>query len=417
MENHPIPQDVTGFQFRLIGSLTVKQFGYLAAAAVLFVICWYLPIAVYIKGPLLLLFAGFGIGLAFIPIEGRPMDVMAGHFLEDVFAANQYVYQKTGGHLAISTVTIHKTTPLMPLPIGASGTTQPKKDKGDKSHHEKEEKLKAFLDTIHAKTRNKLDEKEMKFLQSLFSVSDQEQADLTALPQKKIVEEKKTKQHPHMNPQQLEQVLAKEAQMLQQEIQAAQLNEQKQHSPEKARAVHENVVGLEQQLQNIMLEKQQLERELMRLKQELTSQQQRVYTASTAQPAALQPQVMQQTLNVRNIPKTMAKSVGFPYTPDTPNVLVGIVKDARGNVLPGILVEVQDKDGNPIRAFKTNGLGQFASATALNNGVYTIHFEDPKEQHRFDIVQLEAKNEIILPIEVISHDAREELRKELFNEA
>ena len=49
MENHPIPQDVTGFQFRLIGSMTVKQFGYLSAGVIAAVIVFYMPIFILLK--------------------------------------------------------------------------------------------------------------------------------------------------------------------------------------------------------------------------------------------------------------------------------------------------------------------------------------------------------------------------------
>jgi len=90
------------------------------------------------------------------------------------------------------------------------------------------------------------------------------------------------------------------------------------------------------------------------------------------------------------------------------------VKDSRGNVLPNILIEVKDNNNNPVRAFKTNALGQFASATPLLNGTYTVTFEDSAKVHTFDIVEIVAKGEIMQPIEIISLDKREELRKELF---
>ena len=109
------------------------------------------------------------------------------------------------------------------------------------------------------------------------------------------------------------------------------------------------------------------------------------------------------------------KNAGLPHVSDTPNVIVGIVKDSRGNVLSGMLVEVKDKEGNPVRAFKTNQLGQFASATPLTPGIYSIELEDPKNQHTFDVIQILANNQILLPIEIVSRDAREDLRKELFN--
>ena len=117
----------------------------------------------------------------------------------------------------------------------------------------------------------------------------------------------------------------------------------------------------------------------------------------------------------KTISQTAANRGDLPKVSDTPNVVVGIVKDPRGNILPNILVEVKDKDGNPVRAFKTNALGQFASATPLAPGTYTIELDDPKKQHSFDSIQVVANNQILMPIEIISHDAREALRQQLFN--
>ncbi len=115
----------------------------------------------------------------------------------------------------------------------------------------------------------------------------------------------------------------------------------------------------------------------------------------------------------------MARAAGNPsglsYIPDTPNVISGIVKDPRGNVLPGILIEIKDQGGNPVRAFKTNALGQFASATPLSINTYTLELEDPNKKHTFEAARIVADGTILSPIEIISHDGREELRKALFS--
>ena len=121
------------------------------------------------------------------------------------------------------------------------------------------------------------------------------------------------------------------------------------------------------------------------------------------------------TQRVRKVPPGLEKTVGIPSAPDTPNLITGILKDSRGNPLPNILVEVKDTDSNPVRAFKTNGLGKFVSATPLSNGKYIISFEDSAEQHQFDAIEIEATGEPIMPLEIISVDAREQLRRELFN--
>src|SRR5258708_2691365 len=94
MDNHPIPQDVTHFQFKLIGEMTVKQFAFLAAGAVIAWITFALPIFFLIKFPLMLIFFGTGAIFAFIPIEGRPTDLMLSYFMRALFTPNQYIFQR-----------------------------------------------------------------------------------------------------------------------------------------------------------------------------------------------------------------------------------------------------------------------------------------------------------------------------------
>lgn len=410
-ENHPIPQDVTGFQFRLIGSLTVKQFGFLAAGTIFAVIFWYLPIPLFIKAPLVLLCGGSGVAIAFLPLEGRPLDVMLGNFIKDLFTPNQYIYQKVGGKLPISEISFHKSL-ITSLPMQHAGSAS-SRTKSPRHDEQKEKKLKAFLSSVHTQAKSKLDEKESNFLKSIFSGNAQiiTMEDAGNKKEEKQLPEEKEEQKLVVasTPEQQEKTLEEEAEALKQALQKAQQEEQTQSVTGNAQLAHQNVLQLQQQLQEVLIQKQKLEEELLQLRQQLkATTKPQAFTPSVAQPPA-------ESQNVRKIPVSMAKSAGFPSIPDTPNVLVGIVKDARENVLPNILVEVRDKDGNPVRAFKTNGLGQFASATALNNGTYTVEFEDPKAQHQFDTFELIVKGDIISPIEIISHDAREALRKELFS--
>jgi len=175
--------------------------------------------------------------------------------------------------------------------------------------------------------------------------------------------------------------------------------------PQPPAAPNHNTAVISQQITAIHAQKQQLEQEITHLKTQLASQK--------APPTQTQPPV-QDPQHVRAISEAVSKKIGLPHVSDSPNVVVGIVKDPRENILANILVEVKDKGGNPVRAFKTNQLVQFASATPLSPGAYTIELEDPKKQQRFDVIQIVANNQILAPIEVISHDAREELRKQLF---
>jgi hypothetical protein len=123
----------------------------------------------------------------------------------------------------------------------------------------------------------------------------------------------------------------------------------------------------------------------------------------------------EQTKTEKPILSNPNSAAGTLSVPESPNLIIGVTKDPRGNTLSNILVEVKDKDGNPVRAFKTNEVGRFASVTPLINGAYTAEFEDPKAQNKFEKITINVTGQIILPIEAISIDTREELRRSLFS--
>lgn len=314
MEGHPIPQDVTGFQFKIIGNMTIKQFAYLATGSILAYLFFSLPIFILFKLILAAFFFLLGLMLAFVPIGGRPIDTMFFYFIRALFVPNQYIYQKTDKP-APTTKPVSPTIPPSPA------------------------------------------------------------------------------QHQH--PQNKEE-LNKEEDLLEKEIEEAKAVEAKeQPDPQKQEEAHKKTLLLEEQLKTVLLEKQELQKQLVELTQKLEDQK-----PKRKPPVASPP----------NNPPTQPTSMSdFP-----PNLINGIVKDPRGNILPNILIEVKDKEGNPVRAFKTNNLGQFAAATSLANGVYTLTFEDPNNIHKFTTVEITAQGEPINPMTIVSTDPRENLRKDLF---
>ncbi|HSX40970.1 MAG TPA: PrgI family protein [Candidatus Saccharimonadales bacterium] len=355
MENHPIPQDVTGFQFKLIGNMTVKQFAYLLVGVVFAWVFYLFPFFFLIKFPLILICAGTGAALAFLPIEGRPLDVMVRNFFKAMANPTQYVYHKIGGHISIPDTLVQRQV--------AQKTSDATTLSG--------KKLQEFLQTLPQKSNNQLDEKEMLFFKKLSAAHADAQ--------------------PLSTPQPMQQIL-----------QAAQT-----HLPQPVS-----------------------QPTLQPVQQPVLAQPAPTPVQPAAQPA-LQPAPVpaQQTPNlsgqtpepvqtVRQIPTSdQAKKAGLPIAPEAPNLITGIVKDSRGNPLQNVLIEIKDGAGNSVRAFKTNGLGQFASATALASGTYTITLEDPKAVHRFDPIECTLMGNIVNPIEIISTDMREELRKSLFGGA
>ncbi len=397
MENHPIPQDVTGFQFKLIGDMTIKQFAYLIIGVIMAWIFFSLPITYFIKVPFAFFFGLFGVSLAFLPIEGRPMDVMIGNFLKALSSPTQYVYRKTGVPVWSQAPVYRKT---LQKPSSQVIKPQPR----------------VFLQTSINIPKNDLDKKELNFFQSLFGPQN---SNFAQTPQNAhggspvIITMHDDEKKEELKKEPLEEnVLQEKAAVLAQQIQIAKEQEetlQKQAVP--TIAIHEKTLELEKQLEAVLAQKEQLTGQLISLQQKLDQQKKQFFTPGIVTPPKIE------TKNVRSIPKPMGKSVGLPLTPDVPNLITGIVKNPRNIPLPNILVEVKDSEGNPVRAFKTNSLGQFASATPLLNGTYEMEFEDPKGENKFDFVEIKANGEIILPIEIISIDTREELRKSLFGEA
>lgn len=427
MDQHPIPQDVTGFQFKLIGSMTVKQFAYVAAGVITAVILYYLPLkmsfAFLLKTLLIPLFGVSGVVIAFVPIDGRPIDVMASNFFRALFSPNQYIYRKTSKHFSFTEISIVSSQSAAQQNRQTAAASPPRQQTMNK----KELQLQAILHGSDGKVKNKLDEKEMAFLKS-FSASPAAVTQPAQQPSHPPLKLPPAQQHSMLAPMKTTQ---------QAQVHAASPLPPLAHlgSQSTQTGTHPAAQPPAQPITPAAQAKTQPVQTTQSIPQ-FRPQIAAVQPQSVAAPAFPSTQLRVQTQPPANqtflrtgtaspqqlkpappppIPLEHAKNITLPHVADVPNVVTGIVRDPRGNVLPNILVEVKDRDGNPIRAFKTNGLGHFASATPLSYGMYTIELEDPKKQHTFGLIQLNANNHIMQPIEIVSHDAREQLRQELFN--
>lgn len=94
MEQHPIPRQITTFEFKLIGFLTIKQFIYLIVFIPIgFVVYYVFPIPL-LNVLLGILTGALGFAFAFLPINDRPMDVWIRNFFKRLFSPTQYLYRK-----------------------------------------------------------------------------------------------------------------------------------------------------------------------------------------------------------------------------------------------------------------------------------------------------------------------------------
>lgn len=401
LDNHPIPQDVTHFQFKLIGEMTLKQFGYLAGGVGMAWLIFILPINIFVKLPISLIYAGTGILLAFIPIEGRPADTMIKNFVRALLVPNQFLYKKESSDPILSTLFQDIIQPEKPTPPAAAAIAPP-------AQQVQQTPQQPVVHLEAAPAAQQAAQPAQPAIVHTQATPYYQQAYQSSVP---AAGQENTNASPNTPPEKNEEkepAITEQATLISHALEAAKAAENTQQGTPEYEQAHQKVLELEEQLSRAATQKQQLEQELLTLRQQITTQQaQKVYTPSTATAP-------QETQNVRKIPTAMSSSLGMPSVPDVPNLITGIIKDSRGNVLPSILIEVKDSESNPVRAFKTNQLGQFASATPLLNGTYTVYFEDPAAKHKFETIEIVANGEIMMPIEIISVDQREELRKELF---
>lgn len=396
MENHPIPQDITGFQFKLIGDMTLKQFAYLAGGTIFAWITISAPISLFLRLPIASLFVLFGISFAFLSIAGRPVDLMILNFLRATFSPTKYVYESPSLSLAFAPLKKEVEEISFESPQNELDKNLPagRQERFDFFHM-----LSQMLHPQHDATVSQRPVDESYSHPYVVSVHVQG-------------EKKEEPRHEREKDEKKEKVEANKLEnqegILQERLKQAVQIEHQSEGTKNYEDAHKKVLEIEKLLNETLASKQSLEREIQALKKQLEQQNKDVYTPSAA-PASVK------TPNVRTIAnKAQGKTAGLPTLPEFPNMIVGIIKDPRGNPIPNILVEVKDMDGNPVRAFKTNLLGQFQASTPLSNGTYTIDFEDTSGMNKFDSIKFEAKGDIILPIEIISIDTREELRKSLF---
>ncbi len=498
MEQHPVPQDVTGFQFKLIGDMTVKQFVYLAAGVLLAYFVsrtGWLPI---LKWPLVGLTFFGGFALAFMPIEERPLDRWVINFFRSSYLPTIFVWKKQIVVPDILTTNFTVTSVATNAPVSNQTNRQnldeylkslPDEELSPLDQEEKRAltKIKSgfadlYSDTnanlqpylaepalsgvndrateenlslawaakvapgVYIPTANgtriiprvgtikthplgpQMDQRAQDKLQSQNlpedinlekGAADQLQyegdkpTEVNNEPQavhKKVLKE--TPKTPELKENKQKSQTPQEVENLKKKLGELQ-NKQKSAQGEEAEQLQKELEGLAAKFTATLSSNQQLQEQLDQLRKQTRQKQ----TEDVKVPSQTMEVEKKQTSTVKFVPSQMATQIGVPQ-PTVPNVLCGIIKDSSGEILTNVLIEVQDKNGNPLRALKTSRLGQFAVATPLENGTYTIHFEDIRGLFQFDIIEVTLDGKIFPAMEVRAknqQDAeREKLKEALF---
>ena len=79
----------------------------------------------------------------------------------------------------------------------------------------------------------------------------------------------------------------------------------------------------------------------------------------------------------------------------TPNVISGVIVNSDGTLISDAVVIIKDSNQKPIRAVKSNQLGQFYTRTALLNGRYNIEIN--AQGYKFNSVGIELTGSVVMP--------------------
>lgn len=330
MQPHPIPQDVTSFQFHLVGDMTLKQFMYLAIGSTFAYIFFVFlaPIYPIIAWPVIIISALSGVALAFLPIGSRPLDYWLLAFLKAIYSPTKRVWKKDS-----------KTFTENPL---------------------FNSRLITYLSGLQPIQVDQLSKAPASPPPSPPTPSPL----LTSAELGKTVDLARQAQNLKLKIIQTERVLN-------------QINSQANQPDE---------------INKIIVDLQNLVNQASQIKQQLDT----VTHEPPKLEAATNP-ILQERVKV--VIPVKPKQTQLALT-TFPNVISGIIKDTAGNYLEGCIAVIYDKEGLPVRALKTNKLGQFTGSTPLQNGTYRLVIE--KDNLNFDVLQIELTGELLPPLMITS---------------
>ena len=300
IQQHPLPQDISSYKFRLIGDMTIKQFLYIAGFVILTILIHQSPIPFFFRYPLEILTLGLGIGLAFMPIQGRPLDQWIIAFIKSIYSPTQYVWKQHQQEKITKTTTQKVNLSTQVLPKQKIGTT-------------------TSTTTL----------------------------DLTPSHRGPTLKGAATATGPLT-------IGSKEGR-------TPIGSDDKIKKPLPAQVLPEQKLGAAQ---------------TPTVKPSLPTNQGTTPKTEGAAPTA-------------NLP--------IPFTPEQPNTIVGLTLNPQGLILDGVLIEIIS-GGLTTRATKSNKLGQFLFAKALENGLYQIKAE--KDNFQFTTYSINLEGNIVKPLKI-----------------
>lgn len=388
MQEHPVPQNITAYEFHLIGSMTIKQFLILLAGGGIALFFYSTNLPGIIKWPLAILGVGAGILMAFVPYEERTLDQWFVNFLRAIYRPTKYYWRRQAeipGYfthkVTVNTAALYKpdVTPL------------------------KQTQVSQYLSSLHQPTEVATQDSLDLFQDpsAVLGLFDQVSAAIDVLPSANALDSARPSLVPRSRP------LGGRA------PQVVYVTPQSQSEPAPVSPHSEiplEVVGqiLSEEREEESPEPEPSQRSEVQITH-LETVNVQPQTALPESPAssgpvaptsdtAYLPTQSAEHVAGQTVPAIFDRSLPFPSLPTTPNLLIGMVRDTAKAIIPNAIVEILDSNGNTVRAMKTNSLGQFYISSPLQPGTYTLETEH--DGHAFPIYSFTINDTVLDPIDI-----------------
>ena len=387
MREHPIPQDITGYRFHIIGNMTIKQFAQMGAGCMLAFLIYSTNLLDIIKWPLIALSVGLGAMVAFVPFEERPLDHWITTFFKILYKPTKFYWKREA-----------KIPEAFLYTPQANAT--PAEEEYDLSPVRRE-RIREYLSSVNRHGYNL----EPDQIEEQTRISDLMQTFAQIKTTAPKPSDSETKPDLKVRVRGL-------GQSNQAHYQWGDSNSDKYNQDNQAPLMYDQTIGTpiefraplpaEQVAQDIQVPEQGS----IRVAQNTEQQDGAVSTLSNQQNAQNQAYVDNNTIPQEEAPDvsgaiTYNSQLPFPAPPTEPNIVVGMVLTPQHDLVNDAIVEVKNQDGTTIRAVKTNALGQFFISTPLPLGDYFIVTE--KDDMAFTPIQLPINNTVVHPVEIRSN--------------
>ncbi len=394
MREHPIPQDITGYRFHIIGNMTIKQFAQLGAGCFVGFLIYTTNLFDILKWGLIGGSIGLGALVAFVPFEERPLDHWLVTFIGILYKPTKFYWKKMA----------RVPEPFLYKPSEANQKVEEVFDFSGV----RRERIQEYLSSVNRhgdSAGDQYDQLRSSRISSIMETFAQVQITAPTSTHNQIKPDLKVRIRGLGQTGTHEAHISYETQNYSDDMQSQANHYQEDLQKQTQSGVtFRTPLAVEQVAQDITIP----EEEVVHVNQQMQQADGSYTTLATPQNTADTAYVDNST--VVTIDQGFATTatqetvfntqLPFPEPPTEPNKLVGMVLTQSNDLINDAIVEIKNETGGTIRAVKTNALGQFFITTPLPDGRYIILTQ--KDDYTFTPIDLQLEQSVVNPIEIRS---------------